>query len=49
MELITSRREQGLLLLEGTHQLQELLRLGLRPEQLLATPAWIDQIGRAHV
>ena len=23
------RREQGLLLLEGTHQLQELLRLGL--------------------
>jgi len=39
------RREQGLLLLEGTHQLQELLRLGLRPEQLLATPAWIDRHG----
>ena len=37
------RREQGLLLLEGTHQLQELLRLGLVPEQLLATPAWIER------
>ena len=35
------RREQGLLLLEGTHQIQELLRLGLMPDQLLATPAWI--------
>ncbi|MFM8966636.1 MAG: TrmH family RNA methyltransferase [Vulcanococcus sp.] len=39
------RREQGLLLLEGTHQLQELLRLGMRPEQLLATPAWIERHG----
>jgi TrmH family RNA methyltransferase len=39
------RREQGLLLLEGTHQLQELLRLGLQPEQLLATPAWIERHG----
>ncbi len=36
------RREQGLLLLEGTHQLQELLRLRLQPELLLATPAWIE-------
>ena len=35
------RREQGLLLLEGTHLLQEVLRLGLRPEQLLATEAWL--------
>ncbi len=37
------RREQGLLLLEGTHQLQELLRLGLLPHQLLATPAWMER------
>jgi len=36
------RREQGLLLLEGTHLLQEALRLGLRPELVLATPAWLD-------
>lgn len=35
------RREQGLLLLEGTHLLQEVLRLGLVPEELAATPAWI--------
>ena len=39
------RREQGLLLLEGTHQVQELLRLGLQPEQLLATPNWIERHG----
>lgn len=39
------RREQGLLLLEGTHQLQELLRLGLKPEQVLATPGWIERNG----
>jgi TrmH family RNA methyltransferase len=37
------RRDQGLLLLEGTHQVQELLRLGLSPEHLLATPAWLDR------
>lgn len=37
------RREQGLLLLEGTHQIQELIRLGLVPCQVLATPAWIDR------
>lgn len=36
------RREQGLLLLEGTHLLQEAARLGLQPRLLLATPAWID-------
>ena len=41
------RREQGLLLLEGTHQLQELLRLGLRPEQVLATPGYLD-LNQAH-
>jgi TrmH family RNA methyltransferase len=36
------RRDQGRLLLEGTHLLQETLRLGLLPELVLATPAWID-------
>jgi RNA methyltransferase, TrmH family len=35
------RREQGLLLLEGTHLLQETLRLGLNPALVLATPAWL--------
>jgi TrmH family RNA methyltransferase len=35
------RREQGLLLLEGTHLLQELLKRQLAPAQVLATPAWI--------
>jgi TrmH family RNA methyltransferase len=34
------RREQGLLLLEGTHLAQELLRLALTPQQLLCTPSW---------
>lgn len=37
------RREQDRLLLEGTHLLQEVLRLGLRPDLLLATPAWIER------
>lgn len=36
------RRELGLLLLEGTHLLQETARLGLRPQLVLATPAWIE-------
>ncbi len=35
------RRQQGRLLLEGTHLLQEALRLGLCPDLVLATPAWI--------
>lgn len=35
------RREQGLLLLEGTHLLQEVRRLGLRPVELVATEAWL--------
>ncbi|MFM8606072.1 MAG: RNA methyltransferase, partial [Cyanobium sp.] len=35
------RREHGLLLLEGSHLLEEVLRLGLRPDLVLATPAWI--------
>lgn len=34
-------RRRGQLFLEGTHLLQESLRLGLRPELVLATPAWI--------
>ncbi len=37
------RREQGLLLLEGTHLLEEALRLGLRPCQVLASPGWIER------
>ncbi|MFO7629119.1 MAG: RNA methyltransferase [Prochlorococcaceae cyanobacterium] len=36
------RREQGLILLEGTHLLQEVLRLQLQPRDLLATPAWLE-------
>ena len=34
-----------MLLLEGTHLLQEVLRLGLEPQQLLATDAWITRHG----
>ena len=37
------RREQGLLLLEGTHLFEEMLRLALRPAQVLATPAWMER------
>ncbi|MEB3351087.1 MAG: RNA methyltransferase [Cyanobacteriota bacterium] len=36
------RRDQGLLLLEGTHLLQEVRRLQLQPRQLVATPAWLQ-------
>ncbi len=39
------RREQQRLLLEGTHLLQEVLRLGLRPDWLLASAAWIGRHG----
>jgi TrmH family RNA methyltransferase len=39
------RRDQQRLLLEGTHLLQEVLRLGLRPDWLLASAAWIDRHG----
>ena len=35
------RREQGLVLLEGTHLVQECRRCGLQPELLIATPAWL--------
>jgi TrmH family RNA methyltransferase len=31
------------LLLEGTHLLEEALRLGLEPEVLLATPPWLER------
>ena len=41
------RREQQRLLLEGTHLLQEVLRLGLKPDCLLATAAWPDEIASA--
>ena len=34
------RIQEGLLLLEGTHLLEEVLRLGLQPLELLATPPW---------
>ena len=37
------RREAGLLLLEGTHLLQEVLRLCLCPVELLATEAWCER------
>jgi TrmH family RNA methyltransferase len=39
------RRDQDLLLLEGRHLLEEALRLGLAPERVLATPAWIASHG----
>jgi TrmH family RNA methyltransferase len=41
----TGRREQGLVLLEGTHLIQELLRLGLQPHQLLVTEDWCARQG----
>jgi TrmH family RNA methyltransferase len=39
------RREQGRLLLEGTHLLQEVLRLGLIPAELVATERWLEGHG----
>ncbi len=36
------RNRHGLLLLEGTHLVQEVVRLRLQPELLLATPAWCE-------
>ena len=41
----SGRREQGLLLLEGTHLAQEALRLGLCPEQLLCSERWLASHG----
>ena len=40
----TGRRQDGHLLLEGTHQLQELMKLNQdrsRPLHVIATPAWL--------
>jgi TrmH family RNA methyltransferase len=37
------RRQQGLLFLEGTHLLQEVLSQGLVPQLVLATPAWLER------
>lgn len=37
------RRASGLLLLEGTHLAQEVVRLGLRPVELVVTPAWAER------
>ncbi len=39
----TGRQDQQRLLLEGTHLLQEALRLGLAPEILLATAPWLER------
>jgi len=35
------RRQSRQLLLEGTHLIEEVLRLGLEPDLIVATPAWI--------
>lgn len=35
------RRQSRQLLLEGTHLIEEMLRLGLQPDLIVATPAWI--------
>ena len=37
------REEEGLLLLEGTHLLQELVRLKLQPAELIATERWYQR------
>ena len=36
------REAEGLLLLEGTHLLQEVLRQGNAPEEIIATEAWLQ-------
>ena len=41
------REEEGLLLLEGTHLLQELVRLKLQPAELIATERWYQR--HAHL
>lgn len=41
----SGRLEQQRLLLEGTHLLAEAQRLGLIPDLLLATPAWLERHG----
>jgi len=42
----TGRKQQDLLLLEGTHLVQELLRHGLQAQQLVATPEWCSRHGQ---
>ena len=39
----SGRQEQQRLLLEGTHLIEEALRLGLAPDLLLATAPWLDR------
>jgi TrmH family RNA methyltransferase len=39
----SGRLERQRLLLEGTHLLEEALRLGLTPDLLLATPLWLER------
>lgn len=41
----SGRQEQQRLLLEGTHLLEEALRLGLAPDGLLATLPWLERHG----
>ena len=41
----SGRLEQQRLLLEGTHLLEEALRLGLAPDGLLATLSWLERHG----
>ena len=42
----SGRREQGLLLIEGTHLAQELVRLDLCPDQLLCSERWLANHSR---
>ena len=37
------RESEGLVLLEGTHLLQELQRLGVQPKELIATETWMQR------
>ena len=37
------RETEGLLLLEGTHLLQELLKRGSAPEEIIATEVWLQR------
>ena len=39
------RQEQALLLLEGTHLLQEVLRTTHRPKEIVATNFWLERHG----
>ena len=39
------RFKEGLLILEGTHLLQEVIAHSAQPVELIATPAWVDRHG----